>query len=43
LAVNGKANCIVSGDEDLLVLHPFRGIGIVSPRQFLEFPIKNAG
>jgi len=39
LAVNGKATCIVSGDEDLLVLHPFRGRAIVTPRQFLEFPI----
>lgn len=26
LAVNGNATCIVSGDEDLLILHPFRGI-----------------
>ena len=43
LAVNGKATCIVSGDEDLLVLHPFRGIAIVSPRRFLEFPIESAG
>jgi len=42
LAVNGKATCIVSGDEDLLVLHPFRGIAIVSARQFLEFPIISA-
>ena len=42
LAVNGKAICIVSGDEDLLVLHPFRGIAIVSPRQFLEFQIESA-
>ena len=36
LAVNGRADCIVSGDEDLLVLHPFRGIEILSPRAFLE-------
>mgnify|MGYP001072367941 FL=1 len=43
LAVNGKATCIVSGDEDLLVLHLFRGIAIVSPRQFLEFPLQSAG
>jgi len=43
LAINGKATCMVSGDEDLLVLHPFRGIAIVTPRQFLEFPIENAG
>ncbi len=37
LAVSGKALCIVSGDQDLLVLHPFRGIPIVSPRSFLDY------
>ncbi len=37
LAASGKASCIVSGDEDLLVLHPFRGIPILTPRQFLEW------
>jgi uncharacterized protein len=36
LAVCGNANCIVSGDGDLLDLHPFRGIKIVSPRYFLD-------
>lgn len=36
LAVSGKSTSIVSGDDDLLVLHPFRGIPIVSPRQFLD-------
>jgi putative PIN family toxin of toxin-antitoxin system len=36
LAVCGKAACIVSGDDDLLSLHPFRGISIVTPRQFLD-------
>lgn len=39
LAVSGRATCIVSGDEDLLVLHPFQGIAIVSPRDFLAYPI----
>ena len=39
LAVNGKAACMVSGDKDLLVLHPFRGTAIVTPRQFVEFPL----
>ncbi len=39
LAVNGKATCVVSGDKDLLVLHPFRGIAIATPRQFMEFPL----
>jgi putative PIN family toxin of toxin-antitoxin system len=36
LAVSGKAVCIVTGDQDLLVLHPFRGICIVTPRGFLD-------
>ena len=35
LAVSGKATCIISGDEDLLVLHPFRGISVVTPQAFL--------
>ena len=35
-AVAGQADFIISGDSDLLVLKMFRGIGIVSPRQFLE-------
>lgn len=36
LAVNGGADCIVSGDEDLLVLDPFRGIPILTPDKFLD-------
>jgi hypothetical protein len=36
LAVSGEATAIISGDEDLLVLHPFRGIPILTPRQFLD-------
>jgi putative PIN family toxin of toxin-antitoxin system len=36
LAVSGSADCIVSGDQDLLVLNPFRGIPIVTPRDFLS-------
>jgi len=35
-AVTGKAEVIVTGDDDLLVLKDFRGIRILSPRQFLE-------
>jgi putative PIN family toxin of toxin-antitoxin system len=34
-AVAAKADFIVSGDEDLLVLHPFEGIPIVGPADFL--------
>ena len=36
LAVNGKADFIISGDGDLQVLNPFRKIAILSPREFLE-------
>jgi putative PIN family toxin of toxin-antitoxin system len=36
LAVNGAADCIVSGDPDLLALHPFRGIPILTPAVFCE-------
>ncbi|PYJ22787.1 MAG: putative toxin-antitoxin system toxin component, PIN family [Verrucomicrobia bacterium] len=36
-AVAGKANVIVTGDDDLLALKKFRDIRILSPRQFLEF------
>ena len=35
LAVNGQANCIVTGDNDLLVLNPFQNIVILLPRDFL--------
>lgn len=34
-AVAGKANYIVSGDEDLLALKKFRRTGIVKPASFL--------
>jgi putative PIN family toxin of toxin-antitoxin system len=36
LALSGSADVIVSGDDDLLVLHPFRDIPIPSPDAFLE-------
>ena len=31
LAVNGDAQFIITGDQDLLVLNPFRGIKIITP------------
>ena len=43
LAVSGKATCIVSGDDDLLVLHPFRGIPVLTPRQFLDYSWEDTG
>ena len=35
-ALAAKANFIVTGDNDLLVLKEFHGIRILSPRQFVE-------
>jgi uncharacterized protein len=36
LAVAAKAECIVTKDKDMLVLHPFRGIPILTPDEFLK-------
>jgi uncharacterized protein len=36
LAIDGRAAAIVSGDADLLILHPFRGIPILSARDYLS-------
>ncbi len=35
-AVNGDADYILTGDQDLLVLNPFRNIPIVPPAYFLD-------
>jgi uncharacterized protein len=36
LAVLGDADCIITGDEDLLVMHPFKGIPILRPAAALK-------
>ena len=36
VAVHGRADAIVTGDADLLALHPFRGIAILTPADYLE-------
>jgi len=36
LAVEEEADLIISGDSDLLVLHPFEGIPILPPADFLD-------
>ncbi len=35
LAVSGKADFIITGDQDLLVLNPFRNIEIITINEFL--------
>jgi len=36
IAVHGQADLIVTGDCDLLDLHPFRGIAILTPNAYIE-------
>jgi putative PIN family toxin of toxin-antitoxin system len=36
IIVAGGANCLVTGDQDLLVLDPFQGVPILTPAAFLE-------
>ena len=36
LAVCAHASCIITGDKDLLILHPFRGIPILNVVDFLK-------
>jgi uncharacterized protein len=35
LALDGKAEVLVTGDSDLLCMHPWRGIAILSPADYL--------
>ncbi|MBD2569666.1 putative toxin-antitoxin system toxin component, PIN family [Anabaena lutea] len=35
VAINGNATHIITGDKDLLQLHPFRGVDIITATQFL--------
>ena len=37
LALTAGAETIVSGDDDLLILHPWRGVRILQPADYLEF------
>ncbi len=36
LAISSNASCIITGDQDLLVLHPFRGIPILNATDFIN-------
>ncbi|MDZ4717569.1 MAG: putative toxin-antitoxin system toxin component, PIN family [Roseiflexaceae bacterium] len=40
IAANGQATELITGDPDLLVLHPFRGISIILPNTFLQMIIQ---
>lgn len=36
VAINGEADLIVTGDKGLLALHRFRGVEIITPREYVE-------
>lgn len=36
VALNGRADLILTGDEDLLAMNPWRGIAILSPAEYLN-------
>ncbi|PYX08101.1 MAG: putative toxin-antitoxin system toxin component, PIN family [Acidobacteria bacterium] len=36
VALNGRASVILSGDQDLLSLHPWRNVAILSPKEYLK-------
>ncbi len=36
LAINGKADFIITGDQDLLIMNPYRNIRIISPMDYLK-------
>lgn len=35
LAISANASCLITGDRDLLILNPFRGISVLSPVEFV--------
>ncbi len=41
-ALMGKANCLVTGDKDLLVLGQFQSIPILRPAEFADFEARTA-
>jgi putative PIN family toxin of toxin-antitoxin system len=36
VALNGRADMIITGDADLLEMHPWRGLAILSPAGYLN-------
>src|ERR1700691_5193593 len=37
VAINGKADCILTRDRDLLTLNPWRGVEILPPNRYLNW------
>ena len=41
-AVAGDADCIVTGDSDLLILERFEGVDILSPSEFARYEVERS-
>lgn len=41
VAINGRADALISCDSDLLELTPFREIPILSPQEMLSYEVKS--
>jgi len=39
--LSGKANCLITGDKDLLILKKFKNIPIIPPKDFWKFESKS--
>ena len=40
LAVSGRADAIITGDKDLLILNPFRNVEILTLEEFMSRPVR---
>jgi putative PIN family toxin of toxin-antitoxin system len=40
MAVVGRADCLVTGDADLLILNPFHNIAILAPAEFVAIMVQ---
>src|SRR5574337_188988 len=43
VALAGAAQALITGDQDLLALHPFHGIPILNPAEFVRTGIRSQG
>lgn len=36
MAVSGQADAMITGDKDLLALHPFKNVDIITLKEFID-------
>ncbi len=42
-ALSGKADCLITGDKDLLILRKFKNMPIIPPKDFWKFEARSTG